>query len=248
MEHKIEVCFSPHQYSLFKKDKQVVVVVDILRATSAIVTAFAHGVSSMVAVKTPEEAIELAKHGYLLAGERNGEKLEGFMFGNSPISFTNQAIAGKKIVITTTNGTQAIHKAADSEALAIGAFLNLDAVAEWCKRASMDVLVLCAGWKDKFNLEDTLFAGALSERLLAGGNWSTRCDSAYAALNLWKHAQHNLYGFLESSSHRHRLQHLQLEDDIRFCLELNHFDIVPVQDRNGKLVQWEIPVDTGREG
>ncbi|MFN4853287.1 MAG: 2-phosphosulfolactate phosphatase [Bacteroidota bacterium] len=248
MEHKIEVCFSPHQYSLFKKEKQVVVVVDILRATSAIVTAFANGVSSMVAVKTPEEAIELGKHGYLLAGERNGEKLEGFMFGNSPISFTDHTIAGKKIVITTTNGTQAIHKAADSEGLAIGAFLNLEAVAEWCNRAAMDVLVLCAGWKDKFNLEDTLFAGALSARLLTGSHWMTQCDSTYAALNLWKNAKNDLYGFLESSSHRHRLQHLQLEDDIRFCLELNRYDIVPVQDSNGKLVQWEIPVDTGRVG
>jgi 2-phosphosulfolactate phosphatase len=235
-KRKIEVCFSPFLYELFGKEDRLVVVVDVLRATSAMVTAFAHGATEIIPVKTPEEAEVLGKQGYIMAGERNGETLEGFAFGNSPLAFTSDEIKGSRIVITTTNGTQAIQKASQSMALALGSFLNLEAVANWCIHQPSDLLVLCAGWKDKFNLEDTLFAGALAEQLMNSGTWFTHCDSTLAAMQLWESAGEDLYAFLEKSSHRHRLIHLNLEEDIRFCLQLNRFSVVPEWTGNSRLL------------
>jgi 2-phosphosulfolactate phosphatase len=242
-KRKIEVCFSPFLYELFGKEDRLVVVVDVLRATSAMVTAFAHGATEIIPVKTPEEAVALGKQGYLMAGERNGETLAGFAYGNSPLAFTDDGMKGSRIVITTTNGTQAIQKASQSRALALGSFLNLQAVANWCMRQPGDLLVLCAGWKDKFNMEDTLFAGALAEQLMNNGNWLTHCDSTLAAMQLWESAGKDLYAFLENSSHRHRLSHLNLEEDIRFCLQLNRFAVVPEWTGNSKL----LPVWTDEE-
>jgi 2-phosphosulfolactate phosphatase len=230
---KISVCYSPAAYSLFAEPDQVVVVVDILRATSAMVTAFYHGVDNIIPVATVEEARDYKAKGYLAAAERDGMVLEGFEIGNSPFCYMGEEVKNKTIVITTTNGTKAINVAKkEADTILIGSFLNLNYLAEHLNELQKNVLVLCAGWKDKFNLEDTLFAGALSEVLIDKFNYQSDCDSAIAGMHLYKLAKNDLNKFLENSSHRKRLKKLELEQDIEYCLTLDICPVIPYLQHN----------------
>ena len=226
----IEVCYSPQYYPLFHNPASIVVVVDILRATSAITTAFYNGVTKMIPVATVEEAKTFKESGYLVAAERNGEMLEGFDLGNSPFGYMNTKVKGKTIAITTTNGTQAIEAASQAKKIIIGSFLNLETVINYLKKEKKDVLFLCAGWKNKFNLEDTLFAGAVSEALIYKHGFNSICDSTIASMELYKLSKHDLYGFLANSSHRNRLAKLDLERDIKYCLTPNQCPVLPIME------------------
>ncbi|MEY4111220.1 MAG: hypothetical protein RLZZ46_1576 [Bacteroidota bacterium] len=227
----VQVCYTPLQYPLFRNDEDIVVVIDILRATSAMVTAIAHGATGVIPVSRTEEAKALEGKGYILAAERDGRIVEGFDHGNSPFSFMGEAIKNKTLVLSTTNGTQAIEVAKNSFALIAGAFINLHAVSEWLSRQGRGVLLLCAGWKNKFNLEDSIFAGAVSEYLLGNG-FDTDCDSVRASVHLWKHSRHDLNGFLEDSSHRNRLGRLELKKDIEYCLQTDITEAIPILKDN----------------
>jgi 2-phosphosulfolactate phosphatase len=172
----------------------------------------------------------------LAGGERNGEVVDGFAFGNSPFSYMNEEIRGREIALTTTNGTRAINIAAkDADSIAIGAFLNLSALARWIVPQGKDVVILCAGWKDRFNMEDSLFAGALTGLLLASGKFVCDCDSANASSLVYRSARRNPLRFLANCSHRKRLKHLDLEKDVEYCLRTDVTDVVPVL-MDGKLV------------
>lgn len=224
----IEVCFSPQSYPLFHNPDAVVVIIDVLRASSAIVTAFYNGVSKMIPVATVEEARKYKENGYLVAAERHAEVVQGFDLGNSPFGYMNARVKGKTIAITTTNGTEAINAAKHASKLVIGSFLNQDTVTEFLKKEKRDVVFLCAGWRNKFNLEDTLLAGAISEALVVKSGFDTTCDSTIASMELYKLAKHNLYEFLGNSSHRNRLAKLDLERDVRYCLTPNQCPVLPV--------------------
>lgn len=226
----IEVCFSPQSYQLFHKPESVVVVIDILRASSAITTAFFNGVSKMIPVATVEEARAYKENGFLVAAERNAEIVEGFDLGNSPFGYMSAKVKGKTIAITTTNGTLAITVAHGAHKVIIGSFLNLDTVVEYLRKEKRDVLFLCAGWKNKFNLEDTLYAGAVAQQLIYKYDFNSACDSTIAAMELYKLAKHDLYGFLSNSSHRNRLEKLDLERDIRYCLTPNQCPVLPIME------------------
>jgi 2-phosphosulfolactate phosphatase len=204
------------------------VVVDVFRATSAIVTALDHGASAIIPVSTVGEANKLQSEGMLVGGERNGIIVEGFDFGNSPFSFMNDRFIGKEIALTTTNGTRAINLASEStDDVLVGSFLNLKAVSNWILRNKKDVIVLCAGWKNRFNMEDSLYAGALADMLLTSGEFSSDCDSANAARLVYRTARLDLLRFLESCSHRKRLSHLNLEKDVQYCLQVDTCEVVP---------------------
>lgn len=233
MANTVQTCFSPALFPLFADPEAIVVVVDVLRATSAICTAIHHGVECMIPVAGLDEAKRYKDQGYLVAAERNAIKQEGFDFGNSPFHYMTPEVKGKTIVISTTNGTQAIEAAKGSAVIAIGSFLNLTALAEWIRPQGRNVIVLCAGWKNKFNMEDSLFAGALSNLLCADDRFTTICDSSIAAGYLYERAGEDLYGFLENSSHRKRLKSLHLEDDIRYCLTRDTMDSIPVFQEGG---------------
>ncbi|MEQ8323368.1 MAG: 2-phosphosulfolactate phosphatase [Vicingaceae bacterium] len=236
---KVEVSFSPALFSSYYHDHQCnVVVVDIFRATSAICTAFHFGIEELIPVSTLEEAIAYKKEGYMVGAERNGEVVEGFDFGNSPFSYMDEKIKGKRVVLTTTNGTKAITVAKEAHSVLIGSFLNLKSLGNYLKNDGRDVLILCAGWKNRFNLEDSLFAGALVKELQGSAQFSNLADSAIAVSHLYNLAQNDLYAFLENSSHRRRLNRLQLEDDIRFCLQQSIYTVIPVY-QNGSLVNSE---------
>ncbi len=227
---QVEVCYTPQAYPLFHNEQAIVVVIDVLRATSAITTAFYNGVAKMIPVATVEEAKALQQKGYIAAAERNGEMIEGFELGNSPFGYMNTKVKGKTIAISTTNGTQAIAVAKTASQIIVGSFLNLDLVIEYLREQKKDVILLCAGWKNKFNLEDTLFAGAVADALLLKDDFTTNCDSALAASHLYHLAKHDLFGFLANSSHRNRLAKLDLERDIRYCLTPNQCPVIPIME------------------
>ncbi len=224
----IEVCFSPALFGLFDSKDCIVVVADVLRATSSICVAFEHGAGRIVPVETTEESMAYRNKGFIVAAERKGEMVPGFDLGNSPFSFMSRDLKGKTIALTTTNGTRAIRAAAGSYKVAIGSFLNISALCRWMAGEGKNVICLCAGWKNKFNLEDTLFAGAVVSYLTGKAGFYTECDSALAASHLYEKAKPDLYNFLENSSHRKRLQRLHIEKDIAYCLTPDQTSVIPV--------------------
>jgi 2-phosphosulfolactate phosphatase len=228
MTKTIDVCFSPALFPLHDASDSIVVVIDVLRATSSICVAFHNGVRSIVPVETVAESAAYRAKGYLVGAERKGEMVEGFDLGNSPFSYMDPIIRDRDIALTTTNGTQAIKAAKNAYQIAIGSFLNFDALCNWLQLQDRNVILLCSGWKNAFNFEDTLLAGAVVQRLLPFYKLTDHRDSALAAMHLYDLAKKDLYGFLEKSSHRKRLEQLHIDDDIHFCLTLNQTDVIPV--------------------
>lgn len=222
----IDVCLTPELLHLYPLEDKMVVVVDILRATSCITTAIAHEVESIIPVATIEECLAWQQKGLLAAAERGGEKVNGFDLGNSPFSYMDYGLKGKSVAVTTTNGTLAIRKSQKAKKLIIGSFLNLSAIVHFLNEQSENILIVCAGWKGKFNLEDTLFAGAVADRLTA--RFTTACDSTLAAISLYHAAKHDLADFLSNSSHVQRLSKLGIEEDIVFCLTEDQYEVIPV--------------------
>jgi 2-phosphosulfolactate phosphatase len=232
----VEVCFSPALFQdILTKDDFVVVLVDILRATTTICTAVGNGVEAIIPVATHEEARRLKSQGFLVASEKDGVQLDFADFGNSAFSFTRDAIGGKTLVYCTTNGTRALEIAKSASSIAIGAFINISAVTEWLTQRQKDVVILCSGWKNKFCLEDTLFAGALTRRLLETGMFHSDCDSANASLDLWKLAEGDVLDYIEKAAQRHRLKNLGLDDVIPYSFDRDLVQVVPVFD--GKLIK-----------
>ncbi|MGZ4033681.1 MAG: 2-phosphosulfolactate phosphatase [Bacteroidia bacterium] len=229
MEKKltVDVCLSPYLYPVHHKDDTIVVVIDILRATTAMCTAFHYGVDKMIPVATVEEAEEYKKKGFMVGAERNGIALEGFDFGNSPFSYMTDKIKGETIVISTTNGTQAIEAAKEAYQVVIGAFTNITALCNYLVAQNKSVLLLCSGWKNRFNWEDSMFAGAVTNRLLTAGLHKTG-DASMAMGFLYDQSQKNIIKFLRNSSHAERLAAMGLKKDIKYCFQLDKTDIIPV--------------------
>jgi len=231
----LEVCFSPKLFpEILTKENFIVVLVDILRATTTICTAFENGVKAIIPVASAEEARLLKAQGYLVASEQDGKKLDFADFGNSAFSFTRELVEGKTLVYCTTNGTRALEGAKHSGQIVIGAFINISALTGWLVGKGKNVVILCSGWKNKFCLEDALFAGALSNRLLESGKFSTNCDSAHASIDLWNLAKPDILKYLEKAAHRHRLKRLGLDDVIPYSFTLDLTKVVPVF--NGKKI------------
>ncbi|MCA1762453.1 MAG: 2-phosphosulfolactate phosphatase [Cryomorphaceae bacterium] len=232
---RVEVCFSPEEFDLYKQEYKAVVAIDVLRATTAICTAFQHGAEKLIPVSTIEEAREYQGKGFLVGAERNGQIVEGFDFGNSPYSYMGDFVKGKTLVLSTTNGTKAINRAAKSHDVYIGALVNLDAIIKQFIDHPTDVLLLASGWQGKFNLEDSICAGAITEALINSRKYMSDEDSTIASLFLFQKARDNYFGFLKASSHRRRLRNLNLNEDIKYCLTPNQTDVIPVY-REGALV------------
>lgn len=213
---------------LYKVEKYIVVIVDVFRATSSICYGIENGAEAIIPVAEVDECLAYrdTEPGFLLAAERNGEVVAGFDFGNSPFSYTEAKVSGKTIVLTTTNGTHALHLSRTAKKVAIGSFLNLTALCNWLKIQDESVLLVCAGWKSNFNLEDTLFAGAVVDQLQSG-NYKTD-DSAIAANDLYQLGKRDLNAYLAKTSHSERLKNLGIEEDIAFCLHVDITSAIPV--------------------
>ncbi len=225
----LEVVYTPALLPLYQVQGKTVVVIDVLRATSTMCVAFKTGIQKILPVATPDECLLFKDFDFLCAAERNAVKLPGFDMGNSPFEFMNPLLKDKNLAFTTTNGTKAIKQSKELGAaqIAIGSFLNIDVLTQWLSQQPNDVILLCAGWKDKVNLEDTLFAGALVQRLQSQFNVS--CDSALMASQLYQTMQHDLVSFVRESSHAKRFKALHAaEDDVQFCMQFNTAPVLPI--------------------
>jgi len=235
----LETCFSPALYEPERHVGSIVVVIDILRATSAICTAFENGAEAIIPVETVTEAKEYKTKGYLVAAERDGYVLDFADFGNSPFNFTPDKVSGQTIVYSTTNGTGIIKIASQAGSIIIGSFLNISALTGWISKQERPVVLFCAGWKNRFNLEDTVCAGAIAERLMATSLYSTKCDSTNAALDLWSAAKNDLSAYIEKTAQRSRLRDKNLDDCIPFCLTMDYTSKIPVI-RDGILISMDL--------
>ena len=230
----LEICFTPAAFDAHYERESIVVVIDVLRATSSICTAFANGVSEIIPVKSIEEAREMKKQGYLVAAERDGYVLDFADFGNSPFNFTPERVKDKQVVYSTTNGTAIISQAAGSHAIVIGSYLNMSALCHWLTKQERNTVIVCAGWKRRFCLEDALCAGAMAERLLQSGRFTTICDSVHAATDLWMTASDDLMGYIQKAAQRSRLRDKGLDDCIAYCHKFDETNVLPVL-RSGRL-------------
>lgn len=236
MQNTIETCFSPALADFIQaKENTVVVAVDILRATTSIVSAIANDAKSVIPVSSIEKAMELKKNGFPVAAERDGSILSFADFGNSAFDYQHGEVAGQKLVFSTTNGTVAIKKGAEFGQVVIAAFSNLSAIANWIAGQDKNVLILCSGWKNTFCLEDTIFAGALIEKLQQQKDWHIHCDSSEAALDLWNVAKTDILKYIQKVIHRERLRKLGVDDVLEFTFEMDTCSAVPVF-KDGEIV------------
>ncbi len=224
-------CLSPALLDLYDISNSVVVIIDVLRATSTIATALHNGAASVIPVATVPQCIELGESvGGITAGERDGKVAEGLKYGNSPFEYPRTFIENKVLVLTTTNGTKLLHMALDRGAPEIitGSFPNLSAVCKHLIASEKDVLLGCAAWKDRVNLEDTLFAGAVIHHIKSHFNIS--CDSSGIAESMYLEAGEDRFDFMKSknATHYHRLMKYGLEKDIRYCLTADGANVLPI--------------------
>jgi len=234
---KIDICFSPALYPAYHNPEAVAVVTDVFRATTTMAAAFGNGVRSIRPVATIEEAQDYKSKGWLVGAERNVKRCDFADFGNSPSDYKPEIVHGKDIVFTTTNGTRAITIAKEARGVVTGAFVNLQAVADYCLEHKRDVVVVCAAWCEKVNIEDTLFGGALTDVLVQTRQYTTGSDAAIIARDMWTSHKDNLISYLEHTDHMARLKANHLEKDIPYCLTQCIINKVPeLTIENGILI------------
>lgn len=237
--NQIEICFSPALIDQYVKKDAVVVVTDVFRASTTICTALANHANSIIPVASEQEAQEYKQRGFLTGAERIAQKCDFADFGNSPLEFSRDKVDGKDIIFATSNGTKAIKAASDCYLLLIGAFINLRAVAQRCMQENKDILIVCAGWKSRICVEDSLFAGALTSCLLENDNFSAASDGTRIAVTLWHQANKDFNKYMMKSEHALRLLSQGFEADLQYCLEQSIVDIVPELDGERLIVRPE---------
>ncbi len=233
---KLDLCPSPALYQHYKSDNDTVVVVDVFRASATMCMMLSNGASAIIPVSSSELAQEYKSKGFLVGAERNTKRCEFADFGNSPFDYTPEKVSGKEIVFTTTNGTRAIDVASDSKELLIGTFPNIDAVVDRCLSSAERVVILCAGWNNRISIEDTIFGGALAEKLLRKANIKLDSDAIRMTYELWLRVKDNLEEYLKVSDHYQRLINNSADGDIDFCITQNSISIVPVYNKTDKKI------------
>jgi len=232
----LHTSLSPALLHLYDLSNSVVVIIDVFRATSTIAAALYNGAKCVIPVDSVQRAIEISKSiDGIAAGERDGIIAEGLAHGNSPLEYNREFIENKTLVLTTTNGTRLLHMALEKNAETIisGSFPNLSAVADYLLAANKNVILGCAGWKDRFNLEDTLFAGAVINRIAKA--FTIHCDSSLMAETMYQKQKNKIVDFAPKLTHYHRLvERFGLIEDINFCLTEDVANVLPVY-HDGKL-------------
>jgi len=236
---KIQVCFTSDEFNKYADGVSTVVVIDLLRATSVISTAFECGIESVIPVQKIEDALKFKnKKNHIIAAERNTLPIDGFNYGNSPFHYLKSNVIGKTLVLTTTNGTKAIHNAKTHKVIT-ASFINLNAVINHLVIEHKSIIINCSGWKGLFNLEDTILAGALAKRLLETNLFISNSDSLYAAIELYNSSKKNLFEYLSISSYRKRNNSDEVINDTHFCLNPPfESNIVPIF-QNDRLIKSE---------
>ncbi len=234
----LHTSLSPALLNLYDVSNSIVVIIDVLRATSTIATALYNGARCVIPVDSVTRCMEIGRQiEGITAGERDGQIAEGLEYGNSPFEYPREFIEGRTLVLTTTNGTRLLHMALEKGAQEIitGSFPNLSAVCEHLVSRNQNVILGCAAWKDRVNIEDMLFAGAVISEI--GKNFSINCDSSHIASRMYESGKKDLFAFMKKNdaSHYHRLMKFGLEKDIRYCLTRDGANVLP-EYADGKLI------------
>lgn len=233
---KLDVLFSPVQADELYFTGKTTVVIDVLRASTTIITALSNGAKEMVPVGTVEFAVKVSGGIFggqtLLGGERNTKKIEGFALGNSPLEYTTEIVSGKSIVFYSTNGSRAIVKAKYSANLFVCSFNNLKAIAKHLINLNEDVVILCSGSNNFFNLEDSVCAGNLISELKAYNKDFELTDASTGALALFKSFGKNIFKMLSETDHGKLLIDNGFKDDLKACAELDSTDVIPFYSGN----------------
>jgi len=232
----LHTLLSPRLLDLYDVENSIVVIIDVFRATSTIATALYNGAEKIIPVAGVEDCILIGKKlNAVTAGERDGKVIEGLQHGNSPAEYPRSFIEGKTLVLTTTNGTKLLHMALGKAASEVvtGSFPNLSSVCEHLVSANKNVILGCSAWKDRFNLEDTLFAGAVISQVK--NFFTIRCDSSLMAEDMYRLHCNDIHSFIRKTTHWHRLASYGLEKDLEYCVTLNVANVLP-RYKDGALI------------
>jgi 2-phosphosulfolactate phosphatase len=239
-KNKIDVCLSPALYPFYELRDNIVVVIDVIRASSSICTALANGAVSILPLTSIEEALEWKQKGFLTAGERDSFKVDGFDFGNTPMEFTSNKVNGQNIAFTTTNGTNSLYQARNAKETVVGTFVNFQVLTSWLEKQDLPILFLCSGWKNTVSIEDALFAGKVAYRLLETGKFEAFSETVDMSVNLWKEAEPNTEKYILEHSPRLKSKISFLGDEIKYCLSDLDLNVIPVLD-NSSLIKMNRP-------
>ena len=232
----LNTVLSPRLLDIYDVQNAIVVVIDVFRATSTIATALYNGAARVIPVDSVDQCIAIGQQtGGITAGERDGKVIEGLSYGNSPAEYPRSFIEGKTLVLTTTNGTKLLHMALKNGASEVvtGSFPNISALCGHLVAEKKNVILGCSAWKDKFNLEDTLFAGAVIERIKE--HFTIHCDSSLMAEDMYKLHKNDMFSFIRKTTHWHRLAAYGLESDLEYCVSPDLANVLP-RYQNGDLV------------
>ncbi len=225
----LHTVLTPQLLDLYEVKDSIVVIIDVFRATSTMATALYNGATKIIPVDSPEACIEIGNAtGGITAGERDGKIIPGLSYGNSPSEYPRSFIENKTLVITTTNGTKLLHMALRMGAKEIitGSFPNLSNVVNYLKKQNAPVILGCSGWKNRFNIEDTLFAGAVIEAIK--DQFTIHCDSSYMANQLYMQHRNNMTDYIKTLTHWHRLAAYGLESDMLYCVSQDTAPSLPI--------------------
>ncbi len=225
----LHTVISPKLLDIYDISNSIVVVIDVFRATSTIATALYNGATRVIPVAEVSTCIKIGiEVGGITAGERDGKVIEGLEHGNSPAEYPRSFIEGKTLVLTTTNGTKLLHMAVKNGASEVitGSFPNLSAVCDHLVKSNKNVILGCSAWKDKVNIEDTLFAGAVINEIQSV--FTIHCDSSLMASELYRQQKNKMHSFIRKTTHWHRLAAYGLEKDLEYCVSLNSANILPI--------------------
>lgn len=230
----LDVLLQPGEISPDRIRGKTIVVIDVLRASTSLVTALANGAKLIIPCDTVEEAREIKKsnlyQNILLCGERSGKRISGFDLGNSPMCYTEDKVRDKTIVFTSTNGSRAINSVTDGSQIVIGGFINSQAVVDFISASSQDCLFACSGMEGRFSLEDTVCAGLMIEKIVeqAGEKDLQKTDEAFAAQILYRYHSNDLDSMIHNSQHGQYLQSIGFGDDLKVCINIDVRDMIPI--------------------
>jgi 2-phosphosulfolactate phosphatase len=215
---------------------RTVVVIDVLRACSTIVTALDRGARAVMPVADMAEAGKIASNldpdVYRLGGERDGQKIDGYDLGNSPLEYTGEVVGNRDVILNTSNGTQALSRATSAKHLVAACFLNAGRVVDFVRSVDDEVTIVCAGRQNRLALEDTLCAGLLLERLWDREEPEVVTDSAHTAFTLYETDRDDLRSALDGANHAERLVEQGFGDDLDYCFQVDTLSVLPYYAEN----------------
>lgn len=226
---------------------RTVVVIDVLRACSTIVTALDRGARAVMPVADMAEAGKIAGNldpdVFRLGGERDGHKIDGYDLGNSPLDYSHEVVEDRDVILNTSNGTRALTRAKTAEHLVAACFLNAERVVEFVRAVTDEVTIICAGRQNRIALEDTLCAGLLLDRLWNREEPDVVTDSAHTAFTLYETDRDRLRSSLQKANHAERLVEQGFEDDLPYCFQIDTLSVLPYYADN-RLIRYDDSSDT----